>query len=279
MRIGHRFVSFAAVLFLSSLAGQYMQAQSLKAQSPQTHSSQAEDGFPYVAYVVADDVYVRSGPGRDYYPTQKLGKTDSVEVYRHDPGGWLAIRPPEGSFTWVSSRFVEPTEKGIGKVTEENTVARVGSQFSSIRDVIQVRLEKGELVQILEAANNGGQTWYKISPPSGEFRWISADYVDRRPPNDGVSEPRSEQDLAIHERPAAQPVEYAQEQVEEVKIEPAPTIASSQPGGVVEATAPSAAVQSAVRQTSAEAPIAVRSTAGAIQPASTLDGTADLSGS
>ncbi len=66
------------------------------------------DDLPYTAYVNADDVYVRSGPGRNYYPTEKLQQGDTVEVYRHDPGGWLAIRPTPGSFTWVSQRHLDP---------------------------------------------------------------------------------------------------------------------------------------------------------------------------
>ena len=62
--------------------------------------------FPYKAFVAADDVYVRSGPGENYYPTDKLKTGDQVEVYRHDPGGWLAIRPVPGSFSWVSARYL-----------------------------------------------------------------------------------------------------------------------------------------------------------------------------
>ena len=52
--------------------------------------------------ITADDVYVRSGPGENYYPTDKLKAGQEVEVYRHDPGGWYAIRPPKGSFSWVA---------------------------------------------------------------------------------------------------------------------------------------------------------------------------------
>ena len=55
----------------------------------------AESAFPYKAYVTADDVYVRSGPGENYYPTDQLKAGTEVEVYRHDPGGWYAIRPPK----------------------------------------------------------------------------------------------------------------------------------------------------------------------------------------
>jgi uncharacterized protein YraI len=151
----------------------------------------AAEEFPFTAYATAHDVYVRSGPGRNYYPTDKLQKGDPIEVYRKDPGGWCAVRPPEGSFSWVSSRYIRSTTDGLGVVMTDQTVARVGSKFSSVRDVIQVRLDKDELVEILEEHNSGGQTWYKIAPPSGEFRWVSSRYLHDKPPHDGVSEPRS----------------------------------------------------------------------------------------
>ena len=108
--------------------------------------------FPYKTSVAADDVYVRSGPGQNYYPTDKLKRGQEVEVYRHDPGGWCAIRPVDGSFTWVSGRFLKPTEDNLAVVTEDGVSARVGSRFSDIREVVQVRLQKGEVVEILERA-------------------------------------------------------------------------------------------------------------------------------
>src|SRR5262245_30536329 len=109
------------------------------------------DEFPYRAFVNSADVYVRSGPGRDYYPTGKLQKGVPVEVYRHDPGGWYAIRPPRESFSWISRRYLQPREDGLASVNTPRTVARVGSDLSDVRDVIQVRLDKGELVELLES--------------------------------------------------------------------------------------------------------------------------------
>ncbi len=145
-------------------------------------SAAAEPSTPYKAYVVADDVYVRSGPGKNYYPTAKLKKGDTVEVYRRDPGGWLALKPPGGSFAWISGRYLELGQDGLATVTGDQVAARVGSRFSDVRDVIQVRLHRGEIVQVLGkkrfAASTDRGTWYKIAPPSGEFRWIYGKYVD-----------------------------------------------------------------------------------------------------
>ncbi len=144
--------------------------------------------FPYKAYVAVDDVYVRSGPGQNYYPTDKLKRGQEVEVYRHDPGGWCAIRPVDGSFTWVAGRYLKPTSGHLAVVTEDGVSARVGSRFSSIREVVQVRLQKGEVVEILESSPRGAgeSTWCKIAPPSGEFRWVSAKYLDATDARDGV---------------------------------------------------------------------------------------------
>lgn len=152
--------------------------------------SSGEQIFPYKAYVTADDVYVRSGPGQSYYPTDKLKAGQEVEVYRHDPGGWYAIRPPKGSFSWVSSRFLQPGIDSLAVVSADRVAARVGSRFSDIRDVIQVYLQKAEVVDVLEKTESQtdreARTWYKIAPPSGEFRWVFGKYVDPNYPRDGL---------------------------------------------------------------------------------------------
>ena len=158
---------------------------------------QAEQTFPYKAFVTSDDVYVRSGPGDSYYPTDKLKVGQEVEVYRHDPGGWYAIRPPEGSFSWVHGRYLKLGQDHLATLTEDRIAARVGSRFSDVRDSIQVRLQKGETVEVLEAKRTGpananaSNTWYKIAPPSGEFRWVSARFVDPDYSADGLRRTRS----------------------------------------------------------------------------------------
>jgi uncharacterized protein YgiM (DUF1202 family) len=162
-----------------------------------TSPASGERNFPYKANVTSEDVYARSGPGQSYYPTDKLKKGQEVEVYRHDPGGWCAIRPVDGSFAWVSGRYLKSTGKDLAVVTEENVSARVGSRFSDVRDVIQVRLHKGETVEVLESPKSGGRgnesVWYKIAPPSGEFRWISSKYLDADYTVDGTRNTRSRQ--------------------------------------------------------------------------------------
>lgn len=131
---------------------------------------------PYVAVVNTDEATVRSGPGMQYYSTQKLPTGTKVNVYRHDPGGWAAISPPANSFSWVMGKYVQVDSDEKATINADQVNARVGSQFSDIRDVIQVKLNQGQQVYIRDAkllrVGQSGQTWYKIEPPSGEFRWI-----------------------------------------------------------------------------------------------------------
>ncbi len=153
---------------------------------------QAEGAFPYTAYVTAADVYVRSGPGENYYPTEKLDRGTAVEIFRHDPGGWYAIRPPEGSYSWVSAEYIEPLEDDLARITGDRVAARVGSRLHDQRDVIQIQLYRGEEVLLLGAKRLGegasARTWYQIGAPAGEFRWIAGKFVDTQlddgPPRD-----------------------------------------------------------------------------------------------
>jgi len=160
--------------------------------------------FPYTAYVNSNDVYVRSGPGRNYYPTDKLQKGMKVEIYRHDPGGWYAIRPPRNSYSWVSARHLDVIDERTAVVNGDRAVARVGSAFSNARDVIQVRLEKGEKVELVAPAAEDSP-WRKVAPPAGEFRWVFAKFVEREDgagPDADYGEPEDEQPLAESQRRA-----------------------------------------------------------------------------
>ncbi|MEX1223019.1 MAG: SH3 domain-containing protein, partial [Pirellulales bacterium] len=158
--------------------------------SPVVAAEEAE-AFPYTAVVTTDDVYVRSGPGKNYYPTSKMQGGEQVEVYRHDPGGWFAIRPPQDSFSWVPAKLLQLRDDKLAEVLEDQTPAHVGSLFSDVRDVRQVRLKKGETVEVLgqkrfvDQQAGVTETWYQIAPPAGEFRWIYGTLLSRdtpRPP-------------------------------------------------------------------------------------------------
>ena len=156
----------------------------------------ADDEFPYEAYVAADGAEVVSGPGHRYYATARLRRGTKIEIYREETSGWLAIRPPEGSFSWVPAEFIERSEddETIGRAIEP-TPAWVGTAAERVREHReQVTLKAGEVVQILgekqvAAEGDEEETWLKIAPPAGEFRWIHLRDVSRTEPPP-IAEPR-----------------------------------------------------------------------------------------
>jgi hypothetical protein len=139
--------------------------------------------FPYIAYVAEPDSYVRSGPGRDHYPTGQLPAGYAVEVHRHDGNSWCAIRPPEGSFSLAPVQQMQLVDQQTGTITGDGIVARVGSLLGDQRNAVQVMLERGESVAILEPPSPTSP-WVRIAPPAGEFRWIAARRLSRTPPTE-----------------------------------------------------------------------------------------------
>jgi len=155
--------------------------------------------FPYVAYVTGEQVYVRSGPGQRYYPTGQIPPGYAVEVYRHDRDGWCAVRPPEGSFSWVASHQVRATDAGIVEVVDDRVVARVGSTLSPNRSAVQVLLPKGERMELLAEIENEDPRWVRVAAPAGEFRWVAASALSRQPPIETTPLPKTINAVAINE--------------------------------------------------------------------------------
>ena len=147
--------------------------------------AQAAPIQPFEAVVqstTGEDVLVRSGPGMEkHYPTLKLSNGDKVRVLRKDPGGWFMIDPPPGSYSWILARYVQRNGGPQGIVTENSVIVRVGAFNSTQRDVEQIRLNKGDTVEILGEqvldSDKGKDLWLKIKPPRNERRWIKGSYL------------------------------------------------------------------------------------------------------
>ncbi len=144
-------------------------------------ASQAAQKFPYTAQITESEAVVYSSPGADRYETQKLKAGDKVQVYQSNPDGWCAIRPPVGSFSWISGLYVQARLDNLGVVSVDQLSSRIGSQFGDTCKTVQVQLKKGERVILLERvetpSNTASPVWYKIVPPAGEFRWIRFDSI------------------------------------------------------------------------------------------------------
>lgn len=149
-----------------------------------------EGTLPMAAEVGVDRAYLRAGPGDDFYPTERLALGRALEVWAIDATGWCAVRPVEGSFSWVRAADIDDeaaldpvarspsgqARAGVGVVVADGAVARVGSQLNDLRHVAQVRLEAGERVRVLDRARvdrgRHAGLWARIEPPAGEFRWV-----------------------------------------------------------------------------------------------------------
>ena len=168
-------------------------------------SMRAEEPFPYTGYIAGKNVYVRSGPGKNYYPTDKLQQGTSLEIWRHDPGGWFAVRPPEGSYSWVRAKYLRPTdEQGVFVVAADRVITRVGSKLNEQRDVIQIRLQRGEQVEVFQTIGTGGNAWCKVAPPAGEFRWVFGQLIERRSKTEKSVRPISGRNALIEQVEAQQ---------------------------------------------------------------------------
>lgn len=142
--------------------------------------------LPVTVSVRSGETYLRAGPGDDFYPTERLTAGSSVEVWAIDASGYCAVRPIEGSFSWVRAADVadrpDPDDDAIAVITTDGAVARVGSQLNPLRHVSQVVLEAGERVRVLAreriATGRHAGEWVRIAPPSGEFRWARGEDLE-----------------------------------------------------------------------------------------------------
>ena len=157
--------------------------------------------YPYTAYITAEEVNIVCGPSTRHYATHRLFAGDEVQVYRREATGWLAIRPPEDSYSWIPADAVEETnDAGVYRVLTP-VAAYIHSIDPAVRNLEhQVKLRQGELVTVLGEkiwrSANGEETWLKIAPPAGEFRFVHINQVSKSPPR--------EQDLAASREKQAQ---------------------------------------------------------------------------
>lgn len=150
----------------------------------------ADDTYPFEAFIVADEADIYSGPGRRFYTTQKLPRGTRIEVFRRDVAGWLAIRPPEESFSWVVADHVEVGDEPNLAIVVTQTPSWIGTEIERVREhKHHLMLEPGEELSILgkrqvPQEDGESQMWLKIAPPAGEFRWVHPRDISRSKPEE-----------------------------------------------------------------------------------------------
>jgi hypothetical protein len=184
-----RLASFGALAVLLSLAA------AAPAAPPAT---------PDVRYVSAPEAEVRCGPSDkpELYPTNRLRRGDHVEVVEELADGWLKIRPPRGSFSWINVNHlyhIAPNQPNEVITTDVPAEVYIGSEIQKGRPtVVGARLKRGAQVRSIGRPLAGDTTspseagpWMPIEAPEGEFRFIKADVVAKtRPPVDTVAAAR-----------------------------------------------------------------------------------------
>lgn len=176
-------VLLAAVVLALSIPALAQQAPA--ATSPQPTANAVEPAAvattgpaePYVAEATGNDVFIRSGPGTNYYQCGKLYAGDRVQVINSQLG-WSCIVPPPGCFSWVSMQYVSinmdnPT---MGIITGDNVGVYAGSDFMEPRWSAskQVVLNRAQAVKLLGEEKDD---YYKIAPPQGAYLWVSSQFL------------------------------------------------------------------------------------------------------
>jgi hypothetical protein len=133
--------------------------------------------FSTSGVIMSNAVFVRCGPGDNYYPTLKLDKGAKVKVVgaKFD---WLKVVPPDGSFCYVARLYVDRHGDGtVGRVNKDSINVRAGSALSALKIGILCELNQGEEVEILGEE----QEYFKIKPPSKAYLYINKKFVEPDP--------------------------------------------------------------------------------------------------
>ena len=133
--------------------------------------------FPYMAEITGDNVYVRSGPGTNFYYCGKLNKGDKVKVIGKQ-FSWARVVPPASSFSWISIQYVsiDPDNPTVGSVAGDRVRVYAGSDFRKPLHsmTLQGKLDKGDKVKLLGEQLDD---YYKIVPPSFAYLWVSINFT------------------------------------------------------------------------------------------------------
>jgi hypothetical protein len=145
----------------------------------------AEERPPDVRIVTVPTAQVWCGPStaNGLYPTNMLRQGDRVQVERELESGWLVVRPPAGSFSWINNRFVKsisPTYANYVVTDDGHDVpVLIGSSLKMDRPTkMGVKLPRGAQVRVIGRPMTDEEgTWLPIEPPEGESRYLRKEAV------------------------------------------------------------------------------------------------------
>lgn len=170
----------------------------------------SQDASPfrgYVGEITEDRVNVRSGPSTNYYVVTKLGAGDRVRVVDKGEGKWLAVAPPKGVYSVISSEVVDLGDDDTGVVNTDRVRVYADAMNEKQKRYAynyHPRLKRGTVVQIVERMDDG---LLRIVPPDGAKVWIHGDYVVAVPPEVLARETKRSEpiDKVVPDAPIARP--------------------------------------------------------------------------
>jgi hypothetical protein len=162
---------------LAALTGTFLFAPSLTLRAAETP--------PDVRIVTVPQAQVWCGPSTSngLYPTNVLRQGERVQVERELESGWLVVRPPAGSFSWINNRFVQYISSKYANYVvtyDGNDVpVLIGSCLKMDRpSKIGVKLPRGAQVRVIGRPMTDEEgTWLPIEPPEGEVRYLRKEAV------------------------------------------------------------------------------------------------------
>ncbi len=135
---------------------------------------------PYLGVVADPETRLRAGPSDQYPETGALPRGIRV-VVQDEEAGWLKIDAPQGQVSWVPTQFIEgfdaarPTPQRVVVSSEGDVTLAAGS--AGIAQPLQIRRVKvpnGTLLTIVgPKVIFDGKSWYPVSPPSGDYRYVA----------------------------------------------------------------------------------------------------------
>jgi hypothetical protein len=159
--------------------------------------SQAQVGRD-IRFVTVEMAEVRAKPSDkpEIYVTNRLRRGQPVEVVGEEEGGWLAIRPPEGSFSYINTRFLRHLSPDMpNHVVQLDGVSvevLIGSEVVHDRrpTIVGAKLEKGtQVVSRGVPKTDQDGTWMPIEPPARERRYLRASQVAKKMPEPVAAAP------------------------------------------------------------------------------------------
>lgn len=179
-----KIILLTAVLYSFLFASSVLAAEDVK--SPEVAGKPAGTLYPFVAEVIGNNVYVRSGKSTADYPTAKLSKPDKVTVVGEE-FGWAAIIPPRGSYSWIYKAYVDidKDNPNVGIVKNANVRVWAGADgidagrsmgFQTKMNKDPENVDEDDFVELRPDQPATGE-YYKIKPPADAYLWVSTEFL------------------------------------------------------------------------------------------------------